>query len=700
MAFSPIAFIAPNYRDFKNYWLKAYEPGTTTPKSMATDSTLSVFIAKAELNKDGFIESAGGALLIPYIENTYDLWLFPTEAEADANDTVNAERLADNITGVNGATTNSFNVKSFATLSLAVNSTNILLIADGATLNIKERTTGNGGGSIWDVVLASSVTTNAIDIVQCVGVPTLALVLRGAYTSSSLGLTSTPAVTDLRQLTPKDGYAASIVIDGFSYDYVFDSSSTQTDNGITCLTSLSTGRWQQTSTMLFGSFALSVPVDFTTLKEAMEYCSQYSPKDSTITCTTTLQAGFVMAEQVIVSSVDLSWVIIESVDPVVSATRSAMTTALYNQFPLFGADKSGRTPTINCKFAIDATGTATNRSFVYCDHGGGAVVMPSAGCTGAFDGLFALSAGSHISAPNSIVEESLQNNVFAINGATIDVFGGNFSNSIQYNIYASRASIINCRECTAIDAGSDNVRAAHGSSIAASQATLTGAGEHGVYAFDTSNISAEFSDTSGANNSGFFAVHSSKISALGGVADGCGENGVYALKSSEIAADDLHATGCDIGAKCEDGSSVTISGPTVDLSGSLSTAAFAEDNSEINAFQGNLSGALNRGVQANHNSIVTCRECDVSGATDRAISAFGVSTINAESANLSGAGVNGCRADRGSTVDVTSANCQVGGGPSAADIVCSTGSTVIAHGATGGVSKTANVLNTDGVIFN
>ena len=53
MAFSPIAFVAPNYRDYKNYWLKAYEPGTTTPKYMATDSNLVTLISKAELNADG-----------------------------------------------------------------------------------------------------------------------------------------------------------------------------------------------------------------------------------------------------------------------------------------------------------------------------------------------------------------------------------------------------------------------------------------------------------------------------------------------------------------------------------------------------------------------------------------------------------------------------------------------------------------------
>jgi hypothetical protein len=101
MAYSPIALVAPNYRDYTDYWLKAYAPGTTTPKIMALDSAASVTVAKVQLNADGFLKSAGGTLVIPYIDGSYDLWLFPTEAEADANDTINAEKLADNILPLN-----------------------------------------------------------------------------------------------------------------------------------------------------------------------------------------------------------------------------------------------------------------------------------------------------------------------------------------------------------------------------------------------------------------------------------------------------------------------------------------------------------------------------------------------------------------------------------------------------------------------
>ncbi len=96
MAFTPIAYTIPQY-DQVNYWLKAYEPGTTTPKSIATDSTGGTTAARIEIDSSGFPITAGSARFIPFIDGTYDLWAFPTSAEADANDTTNAIQFADNI---------------------------------------------------------------------------------------------------------------------------------------------------------------------------------------------------------------------------------------------------------------------------------------------------------------------------------------------------------------------------------------------------------------------------------------------------------------------------------------------------------------------------------------------------------------------------------------------------------------------------
>lgn len=97
MAFAPIALTIPQYEDYANNWLKAYNQGTTTPLSMATDSTGGTLLVKSEIDAQGFPITAGSARFIPFINGDYDLWLFPTEAEADANDTTNAIQFADNL---------------------------------------------------------------------------------------------------------------------------------------------------------------------------------------------------------------------------------------------------------------------------------------------------------------------------------------------------------------------------------------------------------------------------------------------------------------------------------------------------------------------------------------------------------------------------------------------------------------------------
>jgi hypothetical protein len=99
MSLSPVAFIAPSYTDFKGRWIKFYEPGTTTAKIIYIDPAGVASAAKVQINADGFIVSAAAAIVVPYLVGSYDAYIFVTEADADANDTSGAERIADNIAG-------------------------------------------------------------------------------------------------------------------------------------------------------------------------------------------------------------------------------------------------------------------------------------------------------------------------------------------------------------------------------------------------------------------------------------------------------------------------------------------------------------------------------------------------------------------------------------------------------------------------
>jgi len=83
--------------------------------------------------------------------------------------------------------------------------------AGGEALNIKERTDGNGGGALWDTVIASTVTPNTYNIIICTGVPTLALVLRAPYSMAKLGAG-----------TGSDDTAAAVILNALTKTMVFD----------------------------------------------------------------------------------------------------------------------------------------------------------------------------------------------------------------------------------------------------------------------------------------------------------------------------------------------------------------------------------------------------------------------------------------------------------------------------------------------
>jgi hypothetical protein len=178
MAYSPIAFIAPNYSDYGTYWLKAYLPGSTTPKLLAIESTGTTTFAKLQLNVDGFFKSAGGALIIPHVEGAYDGYLFQTEAEADANNTAGAVRLADNITPLVDGELRSDLADGAADIGKLNPVLLSAVVSDTALIVGMVRVISDRANGVFDVVLASSVTANTFNIIACTGVNTLALVLR------------------------------------------------------------------------------------------------------------------------------------------------------------------------------------------------------------------------------------------------------------------------------------------------------------------------------------------------------------------------------------------------------------------------------------------------------------------------------------------------------------------------------------------
>lgn len=126
---------------------------------------------------EDYTETSTGSITLTFDPNDDDRFEFITNISL----TTTLETTTANITHSNGGINYPLNgyiddiTKNFSTLAEAIADPGL---AEGNTLSIKERTSGNGGGGTWDVVLASTVTPNTYNIIQSTGVGSLALVLR------------------------------------------------------------------------------------------------------------------------------------------------------------------------------------------------------------------------------------------------------------------------------------------------------------------------------------------------------------------------------------------------------------------------------------------------------------------------------------------------------------------------------------------
>lgn len=89
MAWLPISLTVPQYVDSNGdpasgFVLKAYEAGTSTNTPFSTDSTGGTQATSIALNSDGYPEVSGN-IVIPHIDQSYKLSLYPTQAAADSD---------------------------------------------------------------------------------------------------------------------------------------------------------------------------------------------------------------------------------------------------------------------------------------------------------------------------------------------------------------------------------------------------------------------------------------------------------------------------------------------------------------------------------------------------------------------------------------------------------------------------------------
>jgi len=410
-----------------------------------------------------------------------------------------------------------------------------------------------------------------------------------------------------------------------------------------------------------------------------------------------LLTGFQMAEQVLCKDVDLSYITITSVDPVVTIVRSALTVPVnadegtggtsIGHIPAFGGIRA-KLPTIGCLFQMNTSGTATDRSGVYIANHSHISVIPNCGIqNAAHTGLFCL-VNSSADAPKTIWKNAGNGCVRAESTSFIALasgfsvaetpgtgFGSDCSGSGGDGILCKEASLVDARAANVTGAANDAIHARRGSTINATQASASSTNMSGVRADRGSTVYFNLGVVTGAGTTGILCSRASRCDAEDAVVTSSAD-GIQAWQSSVINANNIVVTAtAGRGVYALDGSTINARGGTANncaIAGFVATAA-----STINCPSASATGCA-IGINAREGSTINANGAVTTGHTSAGISSFEGSTINARGANARRAGV-----------DTTS------------DFVVARGSILnFNNSKTGGVSQAvAPTITAEGIIF-
>jgi hypothetical protein len=142
------------------------------------------------------------------------------------------------------------------------------------------------------------------------------------------------------------------------------------------------------------------------------------------TANISLLAGFEIEEQIIVSSIDISWISITSVDAVVVVDGPSMTESIDTYTPMIAAINGGKTPKIGFAFTFTDLTNGDTHTGVYSTGEGSVVestVLDMEYCGGA--GILITDGGSVVCSTEVKVSNGGSSGVVLDNNATIRGFG-------------------------------------------------------------------------------------------------------------------------------------------------------------------------------------------------------------------------------------------------------------------------------------
>jgi hypothetical protein len=162
-----------------DYWLKFYTVNTTTQKSIFTAITAGSTLSKCTLNSRGepiSNQADDDSTFIPYVDGDYDAYLYETEADADANNTIAAvflgrhETLPESLSDVA--------LLQFATVNALISKTSLNYsetidwadyVGRNVTTVVNNTTSKSGGGKYQIKTLAQASADG--DLIDGTGAP-------------------------------------------------------------------------------------------------------------------------------------------------------------------------------------------------------------------------------------------------------------------------------------------------------------------------------------------------------------------------------------------------------------------------------------------------------------------------------------------------------------------------------------------------
>lgn len=270
---------------------------------------------------------------------------------------------------------------------------------------------------------------------------------------------------------------------------------------------------------------------YATINQALAYATKkyptYVSASTRPIITISLLSGFVMAEQVIVDGLDLSWITISSVDAEVSITRSSLTiqpSTLTGSKPAFMSLNGGFLPIINTLFNMDTSGDGTNRHGIVAFNNSRAIINSQKGFKNVGGvGIYAYQ-GSTINANGAIASGASSYGIYAEQSSTINASSANASYAGTYGVYATNASTIEFSSGNAQRAGYNT------------SDVLINANADGIYANRASTINAVSANASYSGRYGVYALVNSRVNFISGIATNTGSYSVNATGNSIIYA--------------------------------------------------------------------------------------------------------------------------------------------------------------------